>query len=163
MYLVHIGTYGGGKPKPFRYTEVQRHRFQLKSKEGTADRQVPLMPLSFTNAKARTSAIITGRPLNQWHKRVENPALNRAKGGNPRYFIILCTVIRFVWVSAKFGTCTVMSVKGHLLKLKCAHSPSNLRIFSSTRVPFTFTTVQVPNLVLTHKKRLTVCVESAVS
>jgi hypothetical protein len=57
MSFVHTGTYGGGKPKPFRYTEVQRHRFQLKSKEGTADRQVPLMPLSFTNAKARTSAI----------------------------------------------------------------------------------------------------------
>jgi hypothetical protein len=63
MSLVHTGTYGGGKSKPFRYTEVQRHRFQLKSKEGTADRQVPLMPLSFTNAKARTSAILTGRAL----------------------------------------------------------------------------------------------------
>ena len=47
---------------------------------------------------------------------------------------------------------------GHLLKLNHAHSPLNLRIFSSTCVPFTLTTVQVPNLALTHKKRLTVCI-----
>ncbi len=61
------------------------------------------------------------------------------------------TVIRFVRVtrSAKFGTCTVVSVNGNLLKLKYTHSPLNLRIFlSSTSVPFTLTTVQVPNLVL---------------
>jgi hypothetical protein len=47
---------------------------------------------------------------------------------------------------------------GHLLKLNHAHSPLNLRIFSSSCVPFTLTTVQVPNLALTHKKRLTVCI-----
>jgi hypothetical protein len=44
-----------------------------------------------------------------------------------------------------------------LLKQKCAHSPLNLRILSSTSVPFTLTTVQVPNLALTHVKRITVC------
>jgi hypothetical protein len=32
----------------------------------------------------------------------------------------------------------------------------NLRILSSTSVPFTLTTVQVLNLALTHKKRITV-------
>jgi hypothetical protein len=47
-----------------------------------------------------------------------------------------------------------------LLKLKCAHSPLNPRILSSTSVPFTLTTVQVPNLALTHKKRITVWGES---
>jgi hypothetical protein len=31
-----------------------------------------------------------------------------------------------------------------LLKLKSAHSPSNIRILSSTSVPFKLTTVQVP-------------------
>ncbi len=66
------------------------------------------------------------------------------------------TVIRFVCVSAKFGTCTVESVNGTLVSLKCAHSPWNQRILSSTSVPFTVTTVQVPNLALTHTKRLTV-------
>ncbi len=45
---------------------------------------------------------------------------------------------------------------GHLLQLKCGHSPLNQRILSSTSVPFTFTTVQVPNLALTHTKRFTV-------
>jgi hypothetical protein len=45
---------------------------------------------------------------------------------------------------------------GHLLKRKCSHSPLNLRILSSTSVPFTLTTMQVLNLALTHKKRITV-------
>jgi hypothetical protein len=44
----------------------------------------------------------------------------------------------------------------HLLKLKCAHSPLNLRILSSTSVPFTLTTVQVLNLALTLAERITV-------
>jgi hypothetical protein len=54
---------------------------------------------------------------------------------------------------------TVLSVSCelvHLLKLNCAHSPLNIRILSSTCVPFTLTTVQVPNLALTPKKRITV-------
>jgi hypothetical protein len=45
---------------------------------------------------------------------------------------------------------------GPFLKLQCAHSPLNLRILSSTSVPFTLTTVQEPNLALTHMKRITV-------
>jgi hypothetical protein len=45
---------------------------------------------------------------------------------------------------------------GHFLRLKCAHSPSTLRILSSTTAPFTIMTVQVPNLALTHTKRITV-------
>jgi hypothetical protein len=45
---------------------------------------------------------------------------------------------------------------GHLLKLKCAQSPLNLRILSSTSVPFTLTMVQVSYLALTHAKRITV-------
>ncbi len=55
-------------------------------------------------------------------------------------------VIRFVWVTVIFGTCTVVSVMGYLLKLKCAHSPLNQRILSSTNVPFTLMTEQEPNL-----------------
>ncbi len=45
---------------------------------------------------------------------------------------------------------------GLSLKLKYSHSPLNLRILSSTCVPFTFTTVQVPNLAQSHTKRITV-------
>ena len=37
-----LGTYGNGKPKPFKFTEIQRHRFGLKSKDAAEDRQVHL-------------------------------------------------------------------------------------------------------------------------
>ena len=42
-----LGLYGGGRPKPFRYTEQQRQRFGLKCKEAAEDRAVPEMPLVF--------------------------------------------------------------------------------------------------------------------
>ncbi len=45
---------------------------------------------------------------------------------------------------------------GHLLKIKCVDSRVNVHILASTSVPFTLTTVQVPNLALTHAKRITV-------
>ncbi len=47
---------------------------------------------------------------------------------------------------------------GHLLKIKCVDSRVNVHILASTSEPFTLTTVQVPNLALTHKKRITVYV-----
>jgi hypothetical protein len=43
---------------------------------------------------------------------------------------------------------------GHLLKLKCVDSRVNVLIFASTSASFTLTTVQVPNLALTHTKRI---------
>ncbi len=42
------------------------------------------------------------------------------------------------------------------MKIKCADSRVNVNIFASTSVPFILTTVQVPNLALTHKKWITV-------
>ena len=42
-----LGTYGGGIKKPFRYTEIQKHMFKLQSKDSSADRMVPAMPLAF--------------------------------------------------------------------------------------------------------------------
>ncbi len=42
----------------------------------------------------------------------------------------------------------------HLLKIKCVASRVNVHILASTSVPFTLTTVQVPNLALTHMKRI---------
>ncbi len=45
---------------------------------------------------------------------------------------------------------------GHLLKIKCVDLRANVHILASTSVPFTFTTVQVPNLALTHMKQITV-------
>jgi hypothetical protein len=45
----YLGIWGGGVPKPFKYTEIQRHRFNLTDKEGVADRKVPDQPLVFYN------------------------------------------------------------------------------------------------------------------
>ncbi len=42
------------------------------------------------------------------------------------------------------------------MKIICVDSRVNVNIFSSTSVPFILTTVQVPNLALTHKKWITV-------
>ncbi len=43
------------------------------------------------------------------------------------------------------------------MKIKCVDSIRvNVNIFASTSVPFILTTVQVPNLALTHKKWITV-------
>ncbi|XP_026317171.1 NACHT and WD repeat domain-containing protein 2 [Hyposmocoma kahamanoa] len=46
----YLGIWGGGTPKPFKYTEIQRHRFNLADREGVADRKVPMQPLVFTSA-----------------------------------------------------------------------------------------------------------------
>jgi hypothetical protein len=45
---------------------------------------------------------------------------------------------------------------GHLLKIKCVDSRVNVHILAATSVQFTLSTVQVPNLALTHTKRITV-------
>jgi hypothetical protein len=45
---------------------------------------------------------------------------------------------------------------GLLMNIKCVDSRVNVHILASTSVPFTLTTVQVPNLALTNKKRITV-------
>ncbi len=44
---------------------------------------------------------------------------------------------------------------GHLLKIKCVDSRVNVHILASISVSFRLTTVQVPNLALTRKKRIT--------
>jgi hypothetical protein len=41
-----LGTYGGGVLKPFRYTEIQKHTFHLKSKDDIKDRQVPVLNIA---------------------------------------------------------------------------------------------------------------------
>jgi hypothetical protein len=43
-----------------------------------------------------------------------------------------------------------------LLKIKCVDSRVNLHILVAASVSFTLSTVQVPNLALTHMKRITV-------
>ncbi|GAB0097357.1 NACHT domain-containing protein [Sergentomyia squamirostris] len=51
----YLGIWGGGNPKPFKFTEIQRHRFGLTEKEGSADRKVPVQPLVFYNKDGKVS------------------------------------------------------------------------------------------------------------
>ncbi|XP_026300938.1 NACHT and WD repeat domain-containing protein 2 isoform X2 [Apis mellifera] len=51
----YLGIWGGGRPKPFKYTEIQRHRFNLADKEGVADRKVPEQPLAFYSKEGTIS------------------------------------------------------------------------------------------------------------
>lgn len=69
-----LGIWGGGTPKPFKFTEIQRHRyivltfstdlvftcvmcvrFNLASKDSAADRKVPLQPLVFYSKEGKVS------------------------------------------------------------------------------------------------------------
>lgn len=51
----YLGIWGGGNPKPFKYTEIQRHRFNLLTREGSADRKVPVQPLVFYSKEGTAS------------------------------------------------------------------------------------------------------------
>lgn len=51
----YLGIWGGGNPKPFKYTEIQRHRFNLADKEGIADRKVPMQPLMFYSKEGKVT------------------------------------------------------------------------------------------------------------
>ena len=42
------------------------------------------------------------------------------------------------------------------MKIKCVDSRVNVHIIAATSVPLTLSTEQVPNLALTHTKRITV-------
>ncbi len=71
---------------------------------------------------------------------------------------VSCTVTCFVWVGAKFATCTVVSVNGTVdedkmcrFKGECDHSS-----FNKCPIYTHPTMVQVTNLILTHTKRITV-------
>ncbi len=66
-----------------------------------------------------------------------------------------CIVIRFVWFSAKFGTGIVVSINGTLFEDKMRRFMGECAHFSFNKC-LTLTTVQVPNLALTHTKRITV-------
>jgi hypothetical protein len=70
--------------------------------------------------------------------------------------IVTYTVIRFLQVSAKFGTCTVVSINGTLVGDKMHRFDGECAHFSFNSVSFTLTTVQVTNLALTRTKRITV-------
>ncbi|KAL8578633.1 hypothetical protein ACOMHN_007091 [Nucella lapillus] len=48
-----LGLWGGGTPKPFEYSDLQRQRFHLADTKGEADRKVPQQPHEFLDSEGR--------------------------------------------------------------------------------------------------------------
>ena len=96
-----LGKWGGGNPKPFNFTEIQKHRFGLKSKDSEADRQVPAMPLVFISKDGKSSRY------------------NLRKFGELPYHLIRCrhfeelfanVLFNYQWLFAKMSACPLQSV-----------------------------------------------------
>nr|XP_049705722.1 NACHT and WD repeat domain-containing protein 2 [Helicoverpa armigera] len=97
----YLGIWGGGIPKPFKYTEIQRHRFNLADREGVADRKVPLQPLIFMSADG------ANRRYNL-RKFGELPFhLVRSKRFTDLYAEVL---FNYEWLHAKLNCCPLQAV-----------------------------------------------------
>ena len=96
-----LGKWGGGIPKPFKFTEIQKHRFGLESKDSEADRQVPAMPLVFYTNDGELSRY-------NLRKFSELPYhLVRSKNFHDLY---LNTLFNYQWLYAKMRACPLQSV-----------------------------------------------------
>ena len=96
-----LGKWGGGIPKPFKFTEIQKHRFGLKSKDSEADRQIPAMPLVFITKDGKSSRY------------------NLRKFGELPYHLIRCkhfedlfvnVLFNYQWLYAKLSACPLQAV-----------------------------------------------------
>ena len=96
-----LGMWGGGIPKPFKFTEIQKHRFGLKSKDSEADRQVPAMPLVFLTKDGDISRY------------------NLRKFGELPYHLVRCgnfsdlfahVLFNYQWLYAKLSACPLQTV-----------------------------------------------------
>ena len=96
-----LGKWGGGTPKPFKFTEIQKHRFGLKSKESEADRQIPAMPLVFYTKDGKISRY------------------NLRKFGELPYHLVRCkqyedlyhnVLFNYQWLYAKMSACPLQAV-----------------------------------------------------
>ncbi|XP_013168603.1 PREDICTED: NACHT and WD repeat domain-containing protein 2 [Papilio xuthus] len=97
----YLGIWGGGIPKPFKYTEIQRHRFNLADKEGIADRKVPLQPLVFTSTDGSSKRY-------NLRKFGELPFhLVRSKRFTDLYAEVL---FNYEWLHAKLNCCPLQAV-----------------------------------------------------
>ncbi|XP_060534320.1 NACHT and WD repeat domain-containing protein 2 [Cylas formicarius] len=96
-----LGIWGGGKPKPFKYTEIQRHRFNLTDKEGIADRKVPVQPLVFYSKDGKVSRY-------NLRKFGELPFhLVRSRRFRDLYENVL---FNYEWLHAKLSSCPLQAV-----------------------------------------------------
>lgn len=97
----YLGIWGGGIPKPFKYTEIQRHRFNLQDKEGVADRKVPEQPLAFYSKEGKLSRY-------NLRKFGELPYhLVRARRFKDLFENVL---FNYEWLHAKLSSCPLQAV-----------------------------------------------------
>ncbi|XP_012269999.1 NACHT and WD repeat domain-containing protein 2 [Orussus abietinus] len=97
----YLGIWGGGNPKPFKYTEIQRHRFNLTDKEGVADRKVPEQPLAFYSQEGKLSRY-------NLRKFGELPFhLVRARRFKDLFENVL---FNYEWLHAKLSSCPLQAV-----------------------------------------------------
>lgn len=96
-----LGTYGGGIPKPFEYSELQRQRFHLEDKKSSADRKVPPQPVEFTDSQGKVIRYNL-RKLNEmpWH-------LVRSQRYQDLYEKVL---FNYEWLHAKLSSTPLQSV-----------------------------------------------------
>ncbi|CAD7093198.1 unnamed protein product [Hermetia illucens] len=97
----YLGIWGGGVPKPFKFTEIQRHRFNLTDKEGVADRKVPVQPLAFTNKEGQ----VTRYNLRKFGELPFH--LVRARRFKDLYANVL---FNYDWLHAKLSSCPLQAV-----------------------------------------------------
>ncbi|KDQ84119.1 Leucine-rich repeat and WD repeat-containing protein [Zootermopsis nevadensis] len=97
----YLGIWGGGNPKPFKYTEIQRHRFNLTDKEGSADRKVPIQPLVFHSKDGKVSRY-------NLRKFGEMPYhMVRSRRFQDLYEHVL---FNYQWLHAKLSSCPLQAV-----------------------------------------------------
>ena len=96
-----LGKYGGGIPKAFKFTEIQKHRFNLASKDSEADRQIPAMPLVFLTKDGKISRY------------------NLRKFGELPFHLVRCkqfddlyknVLFNYQWLYAKMSACPLQTV-----------------------------------------------------
>lgn len=96
-----IGTWGGGTPKPFQYTEIQKSRFNLTSDEGAADRKVPLQPNVYYGSDGQIVRF-NGRKFGElpFH-------LTRSQRFSDLFSMVL---FNYEWLHSKLSCCPLQSV-----------------------------------------------------
>ena len=98
------GVWGGGKEKPFKYTEAQAKRFSLTSTESAKDRKVPMQPYVFTEFSTRGNSVIR---YNQ--RKISELPFHLTKTKNYRDLKSL-TFCNFEWLFAKMKSQSVLQV-----------------------------------------------------
>ncbi|XP_014665918.1 PREDICTED: uncharacterized protein LOC106807919 [Priapulus caudatus] len=96
-----LGTWGGGRAKPFRYSDAQLQQFALEKRSDAADRIVPAQPLFYTRADGTVSGY-NMRKLNElpYH-------LVRSQQFDELYENCLFC---FQWLHSKLSCCPLQAV-----------------------------------------------------